>query len=224
MKTKWLFLSLLLIAGYTTSAQVSLGVQGGVVRSNISGDQSELTFDTKPQSKFSWQAGLIADIPLGESGFRFIPELKYVNKGFKANTTVDFLGQTTTIDGSSSIGYIELPINFGYALDLGGAQLVLGAGPYLGYGIGGKNKFEAKVNGTVVQSVDEKVQFGSAEDEIKPFDYGANFLAGILFGNGLMVKANYGLGLANLSNVPNSTAKNNYLGLSLVYFVKRAGE
>lgn len=178
MKTKWLFLSLLLIAGYTTSAQVSLGVQGGVVRSNVSGDQSELTFDTKPQSKFSWQAGLIADIPLGESGFRFIPELKYVNKGFKANTTVDFLGQTTTIDGSSSIGYIELPINFGYALDLGGVQLVLGAGPYLGYGIGGKNKFEAKVNGNVVQSIDEKCSSEVPKMRLSPLTMVLIFLRG----------------------------------------------
>lgn len=224
MKTKWLFLSLLMITTYTANAQLSLGVQGGAVLSNAGGDQSSFSVDADPQSKFSWQAGLMADIPFGEGGLRFIPELKYVNKGFKANTTIDFLGQTTSVTGSSNLGYLELPLNLGYALDLGGGQLILGAGPYLAYGIGGKNKFEAKVNGTLVQSVDEKVNFGSGEDELKPFDYGANVMAGYLMSNGLMIKANYGLGLANISNVSNSSFKNSYLGLSLVYFFKRAGE
>lgn len=224
MKTTLCFLSILLVMGFAASAQVSLGVQGGGVLSNASGDQSSFNVDAKPQSKFSWQAGLMADLPLGEGGFRFMPELKYVNKGFKANSTVNILGQTTSITGSSNLGYLELPINFAYALDLGGMKLVLGAGPYVAYGIGGKNKFEAKVNGSVVQSIDDKVNFGSAEDELKPFDYGANAMAGLLMGNGLMIKANYSLGLANISNVSNSTFKNNYLGLSLVYFFKRAGE
>ncbi len=224
MKTKLLFLSLLVFIGFHTKAQVSLGVQGGAVLSNASGDQSSFNVDAKPQSKFGWQAGLMADLPLGEGGFRFMPELKYTNKGFKANTTVNVLGQVTSITGSSNLGYIELPVNFAYSLDLGGMKLVLGAGPYVGYGIGGKNKFEAKVNGTIVQSIDEKVKFGSAEDELKPFDYGANALAGLLMENGLMIKANYSLGLANISNVSGSTFKNNYLGLSLVYFFKRAGE
>lgn len=221
MKTKLLFLSLLLIAGYTTSAQVSLGVQGGVVLSNASGDQSEFTLDSKPQSKLSWQAGLMADVPFGEGGFRLLPELKFVNKGFKASEDIAGLG---SVSGNVGLSYIELPVNLGYALDLGGAKLLVGAGPYLGFGIGGKAKYDVTIVGGGTQSVEEDVEFGSGEDQLKAFDYGANFMAGVLFGNGFMVKANYSLGLANLSNAPESSFKNNYLGFSLVYFLKKAGE
>lgn len=221
MKTKLLFLSLLLIAGYTTSAQVSLGVQGGVVLSNASADQSDFTFESKPKSRFSWQAGLMADVPFGEGGFRLLPELKFVSKGFKASEDVAGLGSVT---GNVGLSYIELPVNLGYALDLGGAQLVLGAGPYLGFGLSGKAKYDVTIAGAGSQSVEEDIEFGSGEEQLKAFDYGANLLAGILFENGFMVKANYSLGLANLSNVPQSSFKNNYLGFSLVYFFKRAGE
>jgi Outer membrane protein beta-barrel domain len=221
MKTKWLFLSLLLIAGYTTSAQVSLGVQGGVVLSNASGDQNSFAFESKPKSKFSWQAGLMADVPFGEGGFRLLPELKFVNKGFKASEDLQGLG---SVEGSVGLSYIELPVNLGYAVDLGGAQLLVGAGPYLGFGIGGKTKYDVTIAGGGTQSVEEDIEFGSGEDQVKAFDYGANFMAGVLFSNGFMVKANYSLGLANLSNVPESSFKNNYLGFSLVYFLKRAGE
>lgn len=221
MKTKLLFLSLLLIAGYTTSAQVSLGVQGGVVLSNASADQSDFTFESKPKSRFSWQAGLMADVPFGEGGFRLLPELKFVSKGFKASEDVAGLGSVT---GNVGLSYIELPVNLGYALDLGGAQLVLGAGPYLGFGLSGKAKYDVTIAGAGSQSVEEDIEFGSGEDQLKAFDYGANMMAGILFENGFMVKANYSLGLANLSNIPQSSFKNNYLGFSLVYFFKRAGE
>lgn len=220
MKTKLLFLSFLLFVGFHGMAQVSLGVQGGAVLSNVSGDQSSFDISSSPKSKLSWQAGLMADLPLGESGFRFIPELKFVNKGFKAEENILGIGNVT---GAINLSYIELPVNFGYALDLGGAQLVLGAGPYAAFGIGGKAKYEVTVSGNS-QSTEEDVKFGSNPDELKPFDFGANLMAGLLFGNGLMVKANYSLGLANASNVPNSTFKNNYLGLGLVYFFKRAGE
>lgn len=221
MKTKLLFLSLLLIAAYTTSAQVSFGVQGGVVLSNVSADQSDFTFESKPKSRFSWQAGLMADVPFGEGGFRLLPELKFVSKGFKASEDVAGLGAVT---GNVGLSYIELPVNLGYALDLGGAQLLVGAGPYLGFGLSGKAKYEVSIAGAGSQSVEEDIKFGSAEDQLKAFDYGANLMAGILFENGFMVKANYSLGLANLSNVPQSSFKNNYLGFSLVYFLKRAGE
>lgn len=220
MKTKLLFLSLLVFIGFHTKAQVSLGVQGGAVMSNVSGKQTLFEISSKPKSKFSWQAGLMADIPLGESGFRFIPELKFVNKGFKAEEDILGVGTAT---GSVNLSYIELPVNFGYALDLGGAQLVLGAGPYAALGIIGKAKYEVNLSGTS-QSTEEDIKFGSNQDELKPLDFGANLMAGLLLENGLMVKANYSLGLANASNIPNSTFKNTYMGLSLVYFFKRAGE
>ncbi len=55
-------------------------------------------------------------------------------------------------------------------------------------------------------------------------DFGANFMAGYIMNNGLMLKVNYSLGLANLSNVSDSDWKNRYFGVTLGYFFLRGGE
>lgn len=225
MKTKIFLFAVLFTAALTSNAQMSIGVQGGVLSSTPKIKQTQIfTENLDPQSAFNWQAGIIADLPLGEAGFRFIPELKFVNKGFKLNSSLSYLGQPASITGKSNIGYIELPVNFGYAFNLGGPKLIVGAGPYVGYGITGKNKFEATVGTSVVNSRDEKITFGNAEGDIKPFDYGANIMAGLLLNNGLMLNLNYSIGMANISNSPDASYKNSYLGASVVFFIKKAGE
>ena len=55
-----------------------------------------------------------------------------------------------------------------------------------------------------------------------------NFLvvlfAGLLINSGLMLKVNYSMGVANISNAPEASYKNSSLGATLVFFVKKAGQ
>lgn len=224
MNAKILLSAVCLVVASSAMSQVSLGVQGGGVLSMAKAEQEILTGQTiKGTSKFGWQAGLIADIPFGEGALRLMPELNYVNKGYKLNTSVNVLGQTIAVDGTSNMNYLELPLNLAYTVPAGDNYFILGAGPYGAYGLSGKNKVTTTTGG-LEDSQEESVKFGSEEDQIKRFDYGVNFVAGYLMGNGMMVKLNYSLGLAELSNTSGVKYKNSYIGLTIGYFFKRAGE
>lgn len=221
---KWLLTASLLFLSVAGFSQVSIGAQLGAVNSNPSYKYNVTTQKFETEGKWSWQAGLMADIPLGEGGFRFMPELKYVNKGFNTNinTTIPILNQQVplVVTGGTNLSYLELPVNFAYAADLGSGKLIIGAGPYVGYGLGIKDDVKAVVNGQEVTI--REVEYGT---DIKRFDYGANAMLGYLLNGGLMLKANYSLGLADISNQGDGTEyKNRYFGISVVYFFKRAGE
>jgi Outer membrane protein beta-barrel domain len=224
MSTKVFLSALCLVVASGAMSQVSFGVQGGGIYSmaRVKQETSAGQF-VKGDPKFGWQAGLVADIPFGEGGLRLMPELNYINKGFKINSTFDILGQTVTAEGSSVTNYVELPLNLAYTIPVGDNYLVIGAGPYGAYGINGKRKVSATVGGQT-STENDKISFGSGEDQDNRFDYGVNFMAGYLVGNGLMVKLNYSLGLAELSNSSARQYKNSYLGLSVGYFFKKAGK
>jgi hypothetical protein len=62
--------------------------------------------------------------------------------------------------------------------------------------------------------IDETINFGTEPDQMKRLDYGANFGAGIEIG-AVQIGANYGLGLANISNDPDETMKNGVLSFTV---------
>lgn len=219
------FFTFLAIAFFSSaSAQVSLGIQGGAVFSKPDAKLVDETTSLQltAEGRTGYSAGIIADIPFGESGFRLIPELQYVNKGLTSNAIFG-LGQTQLgIDLKSQIGYIEMPLNFAYAFNVGDHFLMLGAGPYAGFGINGKSDYKVTI-GTIVQNETQDIAFGSAVDEFKRVDFGANIMAAFILNNGMMLKASYSLGLADISNDPASPYKNRYFGVSLGYFFLRGG-
>lgn len=220
MKTRLFVTIVALVICSSVSAQISFGVQGGAVLSKPSVKQATDFGDIKPKSKIGFTGGLIADVPFGDEPLRLMPELKFVQKGVKYDFSAELFGQTFKLEGNSNINYIELPVNLAYAFPLGKNKLFLGAGPYGAYGLSGKSKGTSSVNGETAEETDEKIEFGSSEDQTKRFDYGANIMAGYFMNNGLMIKLNYSRGFANLSNVTDEKYHNQYLGLSVAYFLK----
>lgn len=225
MKLKLIIPVTFLFFASAASAQLSLGGQAGAVFSKpstqIPSSIPGLTYDIKSLTGFS--AGLIADIPIGESGFRVMPELYYVGKGFKADASFDLLGQQIKGETKTTISYIDLPINFAYAFELGNNRLMLGAGPYAGFGLSGKTTGKTTVGG-VSQEEERDVEFGNASGEFDRLDIGANFMAAYILNNGLMFKVNYSLGMINLSNSSDSDYKNRFLGVSIGYFFLQGGK
>ena len=216
----------LIFIGHSASAQFSLGAQAGAVFAKSKTDElSSLTgFDLSSKNRVGFSAGLIGDMPIGESGLRLMPELNFVQKGLKADgsVTIDILGQLVTAETEASVNlsYLELPVNLAYAVPAGPGNLIIGAGPYAGFALSGKTKAKVSALG---QSEEEEqdIEFGSADDQLKRMDFGANFMAGYIMENGLMLKVNYSLGLSNLSNTSQSDWKNRYFGVSLGYFFLR---
>jgi hypothetical protein len=221
----------LVLVANAASAQISLGAQAGAVFAKSKTDDFSSAIpgiDLSTKNRVGFTAGLIADIPIGESGLRLMPELNFVQKGLKADGTVDIdlgAGQFISAQTEANLGlaYIDIPVNLAYAFEAGSGRFIIGAGPYAGFGLSGKSKVKVSALGQSEEEEDD-IEFGSDEDQIKRMDFGANFMAGYIMNNGLMLKVNYSLGLANLSNVSDSDWKNRYFGVTLGYFFLRGGE
>ena len=222
MKTRLCITILSLVISSAAMSQITFGVQAGAVLSKPSTKVStDFGTEIKPDSRFGFSGGLIADIPFGDEPLRMMPELKFVQKGAKYNFATTFLGQNIKLEGNSNVNYVELPVNLAYAFKLGDNKLFVGAGPYAAYGLSGKNKATGSVNGEPAEETSEDVKFGSEEGQMKRFDYGGNLMVGYFMKSGLMFKANYTRGFADLSNGNDEKYNNSYFGLSLAYFINR---
>ncbi|MDF3076531.1 MAG: hypothetical protein K0S09_420 [Sphingobacteriaceae bacterium] len=113
----------------------------------------------------------------------------------------------------------EIPVNIVAHIPMAGAtNFYLGGGPYAALGISGENKM---TNGTVV--TENSIGFGNDSSngrtaDLKRFDLGVNFLAGVQLGNGFNVGAGYGLGLNDLrpsGNGGNGKMTNRVLSFSV---------
>jgi hypothetical protein len=155
-------------------------------------------------SKASTPAGIhfggLIEVPL-KGRFTLQPGLLFSAKG--SDYKVD------TIEFSISPIYIEVPVNAVYSFGSDVVKISLFAGPYFACGVGGY-KFES---GSEIESI----RFGSGKNrDLMPFDIGLNFGAGINI-KGLLVSAQYGMGLANISPTASADTemKNKVIGISI---------
>ncbi|HLO90467.1 MAG: porin family protein [Chloroflexota bacterium] len=221
MKTKIFLLALILAVTVTAQAQseFSFGIRAGVNFQNINGkdangDQLENDLTT------GFNVGVNMEIPVGTDIY-FQPGLLFTTKGTKSTNEI----LTQQYDTKLSTSNIELPLNIVFKPLLGTGHMLLGFGPYVAYGIGGKYKLQT--NGTDLDwDVKFKKELTDAEvnDEVfylKPFDAGANFLIGYEMANRLSLQLNAQLGLLNIHpDNPvdkDSIWKNTGFGLSLGY-------
>ena len=214
MKTKQILaLAALSLTSFAVSAQskTSFGIRAGVNFQNINGDDNTGgSLDNK--LKIGFLAGVNAEIPVGID-FYVQPGVLYAMKGAKVDDNAD-----TRIN----IGYIEVPVNFLYKPGLGTGHLLLGVGPYIGFGINGQVKSN---NG------DEDIKFkntvtvaeATADPYLKRIDAGGNLLFGYEMANHLSVQLNAQLGMIKINpkvdGLPSneSSWKNTGFGISLGY-------
>jgi hypothetical protein len=208
-------------------AQTTVGVRAGL---NFAGvrlvDENGKKQDTEAIPSF--QVGLTVDIPLA-ADFYVQPAALYSGKGFKQD------GGWLAAPGNefkAKASYIEVPVNLLYKPHLGIGNLLIGAGPYVGYGIGGKWKAEGQiVVGDIVLSENygdvifkNDVMDGEFGNYLygKPWDYGANILIGYEFLQKLTLQFNAQFGIANLEPEVSGTTRdgsvrNRGYGISVGY-------
>src|SRR6187401_3472652 len=198
----------------------SFGLRGGVNFQNING-RDENDDKLKNDMLTGFNIGINAEIPVGID-FYFQPGLLYTIKGAKSND--DILGQS--FNTTLKISYLEIPLNFLYKPLLGTGHLILGFGPYVAFGIGGKATYEGGGS-----SLSEKIKFqntvkSSDPDDvvyIRPLDAGANMLVGYEFGNKVSFQLNTQLGLTKINpeyvgaSNDKTSVKNTGFGFSLGY-------
>jgi hypothetical protein len=208
MKTRNLFLitTALLYASISfAQSKTTFGVRAGV---NFYSNNSKNDEGDKEESKMitGVNVGVNAEIPIGVDYF-IQPGILFTTKGGKSKMT----------DSKLSISYIEIPVNFIYKPDLGSGHMLLGFGPYVAFGVGGKS-------GSIDLDFTNEVK----EDDppgvyLKRLDAGLNFLVGYEWANRLSAQLNAGLGLANIYpkiegiDIGETSIKNTGFGISLGY-------
>lgn len=221
MKSNNLFLiAILVMFGFSAMSQetegIRFGLRGGVNFQNING--KDITGDKLENDLLTgFNAGVVVQIPVAPE-FYFQSGLLYTTKGAKSD---NFLGSGASVELNPS--YIELPLNFLYRPLLGQGHLLLGFGPYVAYGIGGKATLGSdETDIEYVKDYSSALPYGQY---LKRLDYGANLFFGYELSNGISLQLNTQFGLAeiNAENTnplyANSKAsfKNTGFGLSLGY-------
>jgi hypothetical protein len=142
-------------------------------------------------------AGITADVPVG--GVVSIQAgLTFVGKGAKFGASGTEEGKTFRGTMKQNLMYLEIPINAVLNIPVGAHKIFLGAGPYFGMAVIGKNKLTGTLTSGGLEenfSESEDVDF---DNENKRPDYGINTLGGFQLSNGFNIHAGYGFGLANI--------------------------
>lgn len=226
-----IFLNSLLLGA---QAQVSLGIRSGYTAANmkISGDvRSELGDVSGAMQTFhGWHLDLVINMPL-QHGFYLQPVVRYITKGTRFQETripkAELNGVYIPTGSRMKLNYLELPVNLVYKYPLGIGNITGGFGPYVAYGLQGRYDFDIMQNGRSITQNSKQVQFSRRSDDnlavvrMYPWDAGANFMLGYEFNNGLMVGANYSMGLTDIDRIDKMSSKNQYLGVSVGFLFNR---
>lgn len=211
-----LVLSVTLANAQSSAARPSFAVLGGINFQNFNGKD----FEGKKLENdliLGFHAGVNMQILIVPQFF-FQPGLLFSTKGAK-NTE----GSLTS---KYNLSYIELPLNVVYKGLLGKGNIMIGFGPYIGYGIAGKGTIEG---GAATVEVDvEFKKTVEASDPLavyyfKALDAGGNIFVGYELASGLFFQLNTQLGMIKINpednRIPNdeSVVKNTGFGLSIGY-------
>ena len=194
------------------TSKISFAILGGANFHNLNGNDitgGKLNNDML----LGFHAGVNAAIQIAPE-FYFQPGLMFVTKGAK-NSVGSYTGTTT-------LNYIELPLNVVYKAALGNGFIMLGFGPYVAYGIGGKYKGEL---GPFTGEKDIVFQ-GIADSNdsyynYKAFDAGANIFFGYEMAGGIFLQLDAQYGMLNINpeykglTSDKSVTNNTGFGLSL---------
>jgi len=188
-------------ASLVTFAQLpTFGIRGGVNFASQSISASGLGVSVASGTLTTFNAGVFADFKFANISLQ--PALNFTGKGAK------YSGDITDANGNDAgsgtvterLYYLQLPVNVVYHIPVLVGNVYFGAGPYIAKGISGSARIPGGVdtgNGTTTGSTSETIHFGNNENDIKPMQYGADFILGVEFKTGFLIHANYDLGLSN---------------------------
>jgi hypothetical protein len=165
------------------SAAMAQGVTGGV-KGGV--NFATLSFDPDPDLDTGVRLGLVvggfATFPIG-ARLAVQPEALFSQKG----TSID----EAQVDGKIKIDYLDVPLLLKYSTaGSNGTSVFFFGGPSVGF------KLNASASGT---SGGETVEIGLSDEEVKSFDFGVVFGAGVQFGR-VSIDGRYTLGLTNINN------------------------
>ena len=209
------------------NAQVSVGLRGGYVRSELSATSAAgkaVKSATSPLN--SWQAGVFFNVPLFRNGY-LQPGLSFITKGANLENKGEqdaglFLPAATRL----KLQYLELPVNLVYKVPVGIGKLVFGGGPYAAFSLRADYDLAIYNQGKMIQSSSQRVDFSqdpnvfSTNINLHRWDAGVNATAGIEFNCYVTVGVNYSYGLMDI-NKSAGGLRNRYFGVSVGVLLNR---
>ncbi len=196
----------LLAAG--AQAQTSYGLKAGVNLGKYSNVPTGL--DDYQKNNVSFYVTGFADIPVAPQ-FSIQPGVSLQGKGAKYEASGDNVSGSMT----QNVMSIEVPVNAVYYIPAGSGNVFLGAGPYVGFNISGKNKWDGSFGDVEASSGDRKLKFSGDNKDMNLIDAGVNFLGGYKFNNGFLINAGYNLGLSNLNPGDGEKSSNRVLSFGV---------
>jgi hypothetical protein len=210
---------LLLAASAMAQSPIKFGIKGGLTLASLSGDGWDdvedyigVTLDNK--SKMGFCGGVFVDLPLGASGVSLQPELLYVMKGAKAETTTN----SGTITLNIKNDYLEVPVLIKYNITAqGNLTPCIFVGPVLAFNMA--SKIEAE---DVSEDLLDDVPDGDIENT-KSMDFGLTIGGGFGLAMGPVHKLTFDLRYTvGLSEILDDVAAADF-NETLVYIVNDDG-
>lgn len=197
-----LFTTISLFAQYSPSLNFS--IRAGANVSNSTWDVESDVINKK--GRIGFQAGIMLEYSLPNNPFDLQTGLFLTTKGAKLKTE-DFLigGSGGTVYRNQTLNqmYLEMPIFAVYKMYMSNSTCVyFNLGPYIAYGVGGKNKEIITGSSQGEETIEEdtfdksdKLTYGN----LKKFDFGIGGGVGMEVGR-VIIGLSCELGLTNLSN------------------------
>jgi hypothetical protein len=187
---------LLLAVTASAESQIKFGVKAGAVMANMSGDgwdtiEAMDSVTVEKKSLMGMAGGLFVEYPLGTSGVSLQPEVLYVMKGAKGETTMDDVTFTRKLKND----YIEVPVLVKYNFTTAGkAAPFMFVGPVAAFNISSKSEDK---------NPPDDPSFGDFDIEnAKGFDFGLTIGGGLGLAMGqtgkLTFDLRYTLGLGDV--------------------------
>jgi len=180
MKRNLLLLAAALGFASVSFGQTSYGVKAGLTFPKVVSKESNVSYSSSYSTSFYLTGYVDASL---STNFSIQPGLSLQGKGGKLSASNSPTNEVIKDDYL----YLEVPVNFVYYISAGPGDILVGAGPYAGFGLSAKSK------------MGNRTESGSFKDaNLNVFDAGVNFLAGYELIQGFSINGGYSLGLTNI--------------------------
>ena len=221
MKKLRLLTIFIFLATLTSTAQ-NFGIKAGFNLSGMLIKQSDFfSYNDSYMMKTGFHIGPIFEVKV----FDFLSLESGIilnSKGYTGISEETINNETYNLKEKKSLLFIDVPLTVKVPFSIINSDFFGSAGGYAGMGLTGDNKISSYYGSNIT-----KIKWGSEEgsDELKKFDYGLTFGAGINL-DPFQVGVSYNMGLANLSPESSSGSElgNRVLGISLSYLFGKAAK
>lgn len=186
--------SIFLLIAASAQKKTTIGIRGGYNLYTIHGrNPGGDNFYLKTEDGFHLGADI--EFPIAHNVY-LQPGILYNQKG--ANFS-DYYYMGQTFHGDVKLTYIEVPVNVVFKPSVGSGHMLLGVGAYAGRGTGreagvDEGMFDVRFTEDVSPAELEQTPF-----YYRPWDAGANFLAGYQLANNLFAQLNGQIGMKRIN-------------------------